>query len=35
MSNANARVDYLRVLTQFGRLVEGARKHQQMTIDHL
>lgn len=35
MSNPNARVHCLSVLTQFGRLVEGARKHQQMTIDHL
>lgn len=35
MSTPNARMHYVRVLTQFGRLVEGARKHQQMTIDHL
>jgi transcriptional regulator with XRE-family HTH domain len=35
MSNPIANVHYLRVLTQFGRLVEGARKHEQMTVDHL
>lgn len=35
MSTHVARMHYLRVLTQFGRLVEGARKHQQMTIDYL
>lgn len=35
MSTHVARMHYLRVLTQFGRLVEGARKHQQMTLDHL
>ena len=32
---SNPRAHYLRVLNQFGRLVKGARKHQQMTIDHL
>lgn len=35
MSAHLAHMRYLRVLTRFGRLVEGARKHQQMTIDHL
>jgi transcriptional regulator with XRE-family HTH domain len=35
MSNPIANMHYVRVLTQFGRLVEGARKHEQMTIDHL
>ncbi len=35
MSTPNARMHYLRVLTQFGRLVEGARRHQQMTIHDL
>lgn len=35
MSSRIASAHYLRVLTQFGRLVEGARKHEQMTVDQL